>query len=202
MTDLEALRQRYEGRTAGLLGAKRNFAVLCPFTEIGGRTHLLFEVRSGTVRQGGEVCFPGGAMEAGESAAQCALRETQEERGIPPREITVFGEGDFMANQEDFLLRPILGVVSPAGLAAIRPAAAEVAEVFTVPLDFFRQTPPQVFYYDLTAHVAEDFPYEAVGISPDYPWRGCRVSVPIWNYDGHVIWGLTGGILRDLVRED
>ena len=201
MKELEALRQRYAGREAGLLGARKNFAVLCPFVELDGQTHLIFEVRSRNVRQGGEVCFPGGAMEQGETAEQCALRETEEELGIPPEEVRLFGRSDFLANQENFLLRPVLGVVSPAGFAAIRPSRAEVAEVFTVPLRFFRETPPQVYHYDLEARVPGDFPYEKVGISRDYPWRGGRVSVPIWEYEGHIIWGMTGRILWDLLRE-
>ena len=46
--------------------------------------HLLFEVRADTLdRQPGEVCFPGGHMESGETPAACALRETEEELSIP-----------------------------------------------------------------------------------------------------------------------
>ncbi len=200
MRELEALRRRYEGRAPGLMGAKRNFAVLCPFLEKEGEAHLLFEVRAGALRQGGEVCFPGGAMEAGETAAECALRETEEELGIPRSQVTLFGESDFQANQENFLLRPVLGLVSPAGLAAMRPSEAEVAEVFTVPVRFFRETPPELYAYELVPRVPEDFPYEAVGVPRDYPWRGGKVSVPIWYYEGHAIWGLTGRILRDILK--
>ena len=200
MNELAALKQRYEGRVPGLLGVRRNYAVLCPFVEKEDGVHILFEVRAKELRQGGEVCFPGGAMEEGESAAECALRETEEELGIPREEITLFGEGDFQAGQDGFMLRPLLGVVSRAGLAAMRPSAAEVAEVFTVPLRFFRETPPEVYTYDLVPKLPEAFPYEAVGISRQYPWRGGRVDVPIWYYEGHVIWGLTGRVIRDLTK--
>ena len=200
MNELDALKQRYEGRVPGLLGVRRNYAVLCPFVEKEDGVHILFEVRAKELRQGGEVCFPGGTMEEGESAAECALRETEEELGIPREEITLFGEGDFQAGQDGFMLRPLLGVVSRAGLAAMHPSAAEVAEVFTVPLRFFRETPPEVYTYDLVPKLPEAFPYEAVGISRQYPWRGGRVDVPIWYYEGHVIWGLTGRVIRDLTK--
>ena len=200
MNELDALKQRYEGRVPGLLGVRRNYAVLCPFVEKEDGVHILFEVRAKELRQGGEVCCPGGTMEEGESAAECALRETEEELGIPREEITLFGEGDFQAGQDGFMLRPLLGVVSRAGLAAMRPSAAEVAEVFTVPLRFFRETPPEVYTYDLVPKLPEAFPYEAVGISRQYPWRGGRVDVPIWYYEGHVIWGLTGRGIRDLTK--
>lgn len=201
MKELEALRRRYAGREAGLLGARKNFAVLCPFVELEGEMHLIFEVRSKNVRQGGEVCFPGGTMEQGETAEQCALRETEEELGIPAEEVSLFGRSDFLANQENFLLRPVLGVVSRAGFEAIRPSKAEVSEAFTVPWRFFCDTPPQLWHYNLEAKVPTDFPYEKVGISRDYPWRGGRVSVPVWEYEGHIIWGMTGRILWDLTRE-
>lgn len=200
MNELDALKQRYEGRVPGLLDVRRNYAVLCPFVEKEDGVHILFEVRAKELRQGGEVCFPGGAMEEGESAAECALRETEEELGIPREEIALFGEGDFQAGQDGFMFRPLLGVVSRAGLSAMRPSAAEVAEVFTVPLRFFQETPPEVYTYDLVPKLPEAFPYEAVGISPQYPWRGGRVDVPIWYYEGHVIWGLTGRVIRDLTK--
>ena len=62
-----------------------------------------------------------------------------------------------------------------------QPSPAEVADTFTVPLDFFRQTPPQVYSYDLIPQVPEDFPYASVGITPAYPWGRGRMEVPVWG---------------------
>ena len=77
MRDLEHLRRRYADHVPGLLGARHSYAVLCPLVERPDGLHLLFEVRSAALhRQPGEVCFPGGRMEAGETPEQCALRET------------------------------------------------------------------------------------------------------------------------------
>ena len=70
MRGLEALYARYENHAPGLLGVRRNYAVLCPLVERNGEPHVLLEVRAKELRQGGEVCFPGGAMEAGETAAE------------------------------------------------------------------------------------------------------------------------------------
>ena len=125
--------------------------------------------------------------------------ETMEELAIPPSEIQILGRGDFICNQRGFLLRPLPGLVSPAGLATLRPAPAEVAEVFTVPVEFFRATLPQPCAYDLIPRVPESFPYEAVGIPRDYPWNCGKVEVPVWLYGGHAIWGMTARIVRDLV---
>ena len=179
---LEQLCRYYGGHVPGLLGRRHEYAVLCPLVEQPDGLRLLFEVRSAAVRQAGETCFPGGRMEPGESPAACALRETEEELAIPPSEIQLLGQGDFICSQRGFLLRPLPGLVSPAGFAALRPSPAEVAAV-----------------YDLVPHVPEDFPYEAVGIPRDYPWARGRVEVPVWIWQGHVIWGMTARIVADLI---
>ena len=198
---LDTLRRRYDGREPGLLGARREYAVLCPLLEKPDGPHFLFEVRAPHLRQGGEVCFPGGRKEAGESFVDCALRETEEELSIPRSEIQLLGTPDFLCSSSGFLLRPVLGLVSEAGLAAMRPSSSEVAEVFTVPLAFFQTTPPELYTYDLLPRVQEDFPYERVGISRDYPWARGRVEVPVWYWQDHVIWGMTARIVRHLISE-
>ena len=198
--ELERLRRRFEGHVPGLLGAARSYAVLCPLVEGEDGLALLFEVRASQVSQGGEVCFPGGRMEPGESPQDCALRETEEELSIPRGEVTLLGEPDFICNQRGFLLRPVLGLVSQAGLQALRPSPAEVAEVFTAPLAFFRETAPELWSYELVPQVPEDFPYGPVGIPRDYPWSHGRVEIPIWHYQGHTIWGMTARLVKEIIR--
>ena len=118
---LEALRRRFDGHQPGLLGARNEYAVLCPLLEQPDGVHLLFEVRAAQLRQGGEVCFPGGRLESQETPAECALRETEEELSIPRSQIQLLGAPDFICNQRGFLLRPYLGLISPEGYAAISP---------------------------------------------------------------------------------
>ena len=199
--ELEALARRFTGHKPGLLGAQQSYAVLCPVIDhLPGGPHFLYEVRAAQLRQGGEVCFPGGRMEPGETPEDCALRETEEELAIPKGEIHLLGTPDFIANQRGFLLRPVLGLVSPAGLAAMVPSPAEVAEAFTVPLSFFRETKPEAWSYSLVPQVPEAFPYARVGIPRDYPWAHGRVEVPLWCYQGRAIWGMTARITWDLMR--
>ena len=200
MRELEALRRRYGGHQPGLLGARHSYAVLCPLVERPDGLHLLFEVRARNLSQGGEVCFPGGRMEAGETPAQCALRETEEELSIPAAEVSLLGTPDFICNQMGFLLRPVLGLVSPAGFAALRPSPAEVAEAFTAPLSFFAETAPEPWRYELVPQVPEDFPYESVGIPRDYAWNHGWVDVPVWYWQGHAVWGMTARLVRYLIK--
>lgn len=197
--ELDALRRRYGAHTPGLMNARRSYAVLCPLIEQEGGLSLLFEVRAAGLPQAGETCFPGGRMEAGESPADCALRETAEELSIPASAITLLGMPDFICSQQGFLLQPVLGLISPEGLAAMTPSPDEVAETFTVPLSFFRENAPEVYTYGLLPQVPPDFPYEAVGVSPDYPWAAGRVDVPVWRFEGRAVWGMTARIVRHLL---
>ena len=196
----EALRRRFEGHTPGLLGASRAYAVLCPVVETPDGAALLYEVRAAGIRQGGEVCFPGGRMEDGETPLECALRETEEELSIPRAHIAPLGSMDFICNQRGFLLYPVPAVIQADGLKFLKASPAEVAETFTVPLSFFRETPPRVYSYELTPRPPADFPYEEIGIPSDYPWASGRVEVPVWRWRGRVIWGMTARITDALAN--
>ena len=167
MRELELLRRRYGGHMPTLLGARHEYTVLCPLLEQPDGLHFLFEVRASAIRQAGETCFPGGRMEPGESPTVCALRETMEELAIPPSEIQILGRGDFICNQRGFLLRPVLGLVSAAGIAALHLAPAEVAEVFTVPLAFFRATPPGALQLRVDSQCAEGLSLRDRGHPPE-----------------------------------
>ena len=79
------------------------YAVLVPLVEGEEGLELLFEVRAATLsRQPGEVCFPGGRMERGETPAACALRESWEELAIPPARVELLAELDWVVHQSGF----------------------------------------------------------------------------------------------------
>lgn len=197
MTAAEIAR-RLSGRTPRVQDVTAEYAVLVPLVEGAEGLSLLFEVRADTLRrQPGEVCFPGGRMEAGETPVVCALRETEEELGIPAASVEVIAPLDWLGHQAGFLMYPILGRITAETLAAVRPSRAEVGEIFTVPLDFFLRTPPEVYRYRLVPD-AGDFPGERIGFPNGYAWRGGTVEVPVYHWGGHIIWGLTGRVVRRL----
>ena len=197
--DLSAIERYYSRHVPTLQEARSEYAVLLPLLQKPDGLHLLYEMRASSLQHHrSEVCFPGGRMEAEESPVQCALRETEEELSIPPSAVTVLGTPDFICNQMGFLLRSVLGLVSPAGFAAMSPSPAEVAEVFTAPLRFFKETAPEPWRYELVPQVPEDFPYESVGIPRDYPWNHGWVDVPVWYWQGRAVWGMTARLVRDI----
>mgnify|MGYP001031497259 FL=1 len=198
--ELEKLAGALKTRVPGLMDPRRSYAVLVPLVEREGALSLLYEVRARTLRrQPGEVCFPGGRMESGETPEVCALRETFEELSIPPEGVRLLGRLDFIAHRANFLMHPVVGVVEEDALRAMRPSAAEVEEVFFVPLSYLLKMPPIEYTYELVPTPAEHFPYELIGIPKDYPWQKGRENVPVYPWEGRAIWGLTGRITRNLV---
>ena len=192
--------RRWRGHVPAPLGVRRSYAVLVPLAQRAEGLSMLFEVRADNLeRQPGEVCFPGGRMEPGETPVQCALRETWEELGIPPEAVEVIAPLDFQCSLGDQVFYPILGHVAPNGAEALRPSPAEVKEAFWVPVDFFLCHPPEVYTYALVPDVRE-FPYERIGFPQGYPWRRGRMEVPIYQWEGRVIWGMTARTVRGLLE--
>lgn len=187
-------------RTPGVMDAAQHYAVLVPLIDWAGEVYLLFETRAqGLRRQPGEVCFPGGRMEPGETPVDCALRETWEELGIPAAAIRPIAPLDTLFHQSGFLLHPILAQVAAGSAMNLTVNLEEVANAFLVPVAFFRQNPPKIYAYALEPKADADFPYASIGIPRGYDWKAGRVEVPIYHYKDHPIWGITGRIVRHLM---
>lgn len=188
-----------EGRTPGLMDATGRYAVLVPLVEREDGWYLLYEVRARSMRrQPGEVCFPGGRMEGTESPEACALRETEEELSIPPSAVRILGRLDFIAHRANFIMYPVLGLVDAAALEHMTLNPGEVDETFLVPVRHLLETEPLEYSYKLIPQTGEGFPYELIGIPRDYRWQPGDENVPVYPWEGHAIWGLTGRITRHL----
>lgn len=197
--DFEKLHARLSDREPGLMDADRSYAVLVPLVEKDGQLCVMYEVRAaGMRRQPGEVCFPGGRIEPWESPVQCALRETWEELGIPESDIHVLGQLDFIAHRANFIMYPVLARVDSQAAEHLVPNPAEVGEVFFVPVSHLLENPPLEYTYTLIPSTPENFPYELIGIPRDYRWQKGGENVPVYPWEGHAIWGLTGRITRHL----
>ena len=191
--ELKTVKQKMSGRRPGIIDGTREFAVLIPLVEKGGELHVLFEKRAEGIRQPGDVCFPGGRIEEGETFTECALRETAEEIGIT--DVEVIGQFDSILDVGRITMHTVVGIIKEESLQQAVLNADEVAEIFTVPLDFFDEAEPIIYTCRLIQDVA-DFPYEETGIRSDYKWRVGKQDIYIYHYGNRIIWGLTARITR------
>ncbi|GAM13561.1 NUDIX hydrolase [Mesobacillus selenatarsenatis] len=189
------------GRTPSILGHEKfiKFAVLLPLVEVNGEVHILFEVRSLKMRrQPGEVCFPGGKLEEGEDPQKAAVRETSEELGIKESEIIDVFPLDYMVSAFGTIIYPFAGRIS--NLNTIIPNEAEVGEVFTVPLSFFKKNQPDSYKINFQVEPEDGFPFDLIIGGENYNWQTRTMDEYFYSTNGKVIWGLTARVLTHFIE--
>ncbi len=158
----------------------RAAAVLCPIMQHAGADHLLFAVRpEGLGQHGGQIGFPGGMRTGDEDPVACALRECEEEIGVPAMAIRVLGGLPPRESSSGILVHCLVGRLAPVPLKS---DAREVVRVLHLPLRELR---------DETRWQERTPPKSATGYQP-------RTS-PHFEFGDDLLWGLTARFVRDLV---
>ena len=156
-------------------GTAKPAAVLVPVFERQGEAHVWLVRRPRTMRShAGQVAFPGGKADAQDaSALETALREADEELGIPRESVDVLGALDEMHTITGFAISPFVGWLAPD--VEVRPSLEEVARAFSAPLRTFLEPPSGV-----------------------PPWRGWTVEGElVWGATAGIVRGFVA-ILREL----
>jgi 8-oxo-dGTP pyrophosphatase MutT (NUDIX family) len=178
-----AIAQALSGRRRVVLAppGKTAAAVLVPLLRVDGEPSLLFTRRSRLLpHHQGQVAFPGGRHHADEDAdlAATALRESREEIGLAPADVHLLGAlDDIETVSTRFVITPFVGVIPHP--YDFRPCPSEVDVIFTVPLRVL-QAP------DAERRETWDF-------------DGRAIPIDTYPVDGHVIWGATQRITRNLL---
>lgn len=159
-----------------------------------GGYDVLFEVRATTIaHQPGDVCLPGGMVEEGETPREAALRELQEELLLNKDQICYLGDMDKLYTGSRLIMYSFAAEVTEYQNTF---SPAEVDEVFHVPLEFFLHTEPKCYITRARVEPGEDFPYDLICGGREYNWRSRKEDVCFYQYEGHVIWGLTAKVIR------
>jgi 8-oxo-dGTP pyrophosphatase MutT (NUDIX family) len=155
--------------------------VLVPlFRPDGGEPHAVFTRRgTGLRRHAGEISFPGGRRDPEDAGLKdTALREAEEEIGLPRAEVRLLGElpptSTFVTN---YVIHPFVGLI-PAGLAW-RVSATEVDAVLELPLRALRQSRTRT----------------------KMERRGISFETDAYILEDHLIWGATARILEHLLEQ-
>lgn len=142
------------------------------------RTHCVLTVRSGELRNHpGQISFPGGRIDHGETITEAALREAWEELSVPGYALDVLGElTPVYISVTDYLVHPV--VAAAARRPDFRPQEDEVADLIEVPV--------------------RRFVGEANRREDTWVLRGERRLVRYFEVSGHKVWGATAMMLSEL----
>ena len=174
---LERLRVILRSRPAVEIHAPqhRRACVLIPLIRNGAGWSILFTRRSEHLAaHSGQIAFPGGSVEQGETLERAAMREAEEEVGIPSQHVELIGRLDDVITHSGFLVAPFAGVIHEPIEYVMQ--EAEVVEVFEVPLEALLDVRnPEVRYV---------------------PFRGKQYPAYFYRHQAYEIWGLTGRMLK------
>jgi 8-oxo-dGTP pyrophosphatase MutT (NUDIX family) len=128
-------------------------------------------------RHTGQIAFPGGRLDPGETAVEAALREAWEEVALDPGSVEVLGLSEAYETGTGYLVTPVIGWL--AAMPALTPSPDEVAEVFEVPWDVLM---------------------DPTMLKRDHLETPAGVRRWFWSvtYETRYIWGATAGIVRAL----
>jgi 8-oxo-dGTP pyrophosphatase MutT (NUDIX family) len=158
----------------------RHASVLLPLFESSpGEWQVLLTRRTEDLgHHRGQIAFPGGSIEEGETPLDAALRETEEEIGLPRDAVDVLGVFSDIWTPTGFIITPVAGLLPPE--VELLPNPAEVARIFSAPLAFFAR------------------PENAETRELDVPGMGKR-TVYYYHVAGETVWGATAHILRQFL---
>ena len=140
---------------------------------------ILFTKRSEQLKtHSGEVSFPGGKWEEGDSNLyQTALRESNEEINLDMENVTKLGHLNFLLSRHKIEVNPFVGYLNQSQDFK---GNFEIDEIFTVPISFLMNE--------------ENIEYK------EFNRKDLKVYIPSWVYNGNRIWGLTAMIAADFLN--
>ena len=173
--DIEIEDERYLGDTV----QHRAAAVLIPITDRAEPGVILTQRPTWLRSHAGQVAFPGGKVDdTDENSIFAALREAEEELNIPPARVEVIGVADTYYSGSGYSIAPVVGIIPPD--LELKPNPQEVEDWFEVPLAFLLDP--------------------ANSIKKEANWNGQQRSYYDMQWGERRIWGVTAGIIANLVR--
>lgn len=198
---LEKLENQLKQQKSLFIGEDTAFrsSVLIPLVQVDGEWHILFEVRSFTLRkQPGDISFPGGQIDSTDlTPLDAALRETIEELGVDARSINLVGQLSPYIASPSFVVYPFVATLE---LHQLNLSQEEVEEVFTVPVKWLLNYEPYMHLVSVNPVPSADFPFEKIANGTQYQWRMRSMEEWFYDYEKYTIWGLTARILKYFIE--
>jgi 8-oxo-dGTP pyrophosphatase MutT (NUDIX family) len=184
-------------------------SVLASFFVKDRQLHFIFQKRNSSIRQGGEICFPGGRFdkEKDKNMLETSVRETMEEMGIERDKILVLGQIDTLVSPMGAIVHCFLGELKIQKLSELKINKDEVERIFSVPLSWFINNPPSEYdvhmefkprYTDEKGKEVILLPVEELGLPDRYrkPWGNKNHKIYAYRTNGETIWGITAQMVK------
>lgn len=198
---IQQLKKQLREKAPKPLGCYKTFAVLVPLFKKDGDYHLLYEVRSKNISQPGETSFPGGRIESGETPWEAARRETQEEIGVPEKDIHYIGALDYLVT-DDSIIYVFVAELDPYAMDSYPINIEEVERLEAVPLTWLLEQEIVCHELPVTVKKSSLFPWKRIPGKKKYPWKKRNHEVCFYPYtdDKLNIWGFTAKITENLLN--
>ena len=206
MNNIENIKDVFRDYKMGINGEEdmKRCSVLIPVVNIDGEDNIIFEIRNNKLNSNpGEICFPGGAIEDGETPKEAALRECSEEIGLGEENLEIISQLDFYVSPNNILIYPFLGVQKNQKediKKFISINKEEVCDILLVPFKYLLNDEPEITYSKIINIPKEDFPFHNIIGGKDYKFRDGRYKVMFYKYNNFVIWGMTARILENFLN--
>lgn len=183
-------------------GEYRRCSVMLLLFQQNGQLELLFTKRAMHLTyQPGDICFPGGRAERGETPLQTAYREIEEEVGLRKEDLSLLGQIDYIVTYVGTIITPFVALVDKAiSPSDLNVNPEEIGEIFTVPLSYFFQTTPKKSYLRYEHVLDKDFPVDFIRNGKNYPFAKPKLVHYFYSYGPYVIWGITARMARNFVQ--
>ncbi|XP_045774412.1 mitochondrial coenzyme A diphosphatase NUDT8-like [Maniola jurtina] len=165
-------------------------AVLIPLCNVKDQTSILYTVRATNLRSdSGHISFPGGKTDRSESPIETALRETQEEIGLSPSRIDIWGSCEPVPGRKNkIMISPVIGFIQDLQESDLCLNRSEVSEVFAAPLEILCD-PKNQFYtqfkngYILPVFAVKEFKIWGVTAYMTHVFLSCLLPKNIYRND-------------------
>jgi coenzyme A diphosphatase NUDT7 len=198
-----------------IIGKERflNSAVLIPIINQQGKEFILFEKRSASVRQPGEISFPGGHIDPklDVNSISAALRETSVELGLTTEQINVLGRLGTLVTPMGVIVEAFIGSLNISNLEQLKIDNREVERIFLISLDYFINNDPDEYNTRLELHPysldekgdkRELLPVKDLGLPKRYAnsFNG-KHRVLVYRTNKEIIWGITAELIFELSKK-
>lgn len=190
-----------------------NSAVLVLLILVDKEYHFVFQKRKDSIRQGSEICFPGGGYDSRKdnNFKDTAIRETIEELGVLKSDIDIIGQLDTIVAPMGATIDTFLAILKIDSLNKMNINKDEVEKVFSIPVSCFLKNKPEEYsvllkifpsYKNKDGEEIILFPSKKLNLPEIYhkPWGNKKYKVFVYKINGEIIWGITSRLIYDFLK--